>query len=376
MVKTGDGETATEHVFSDDSDDNTPTKEIRWKPVHNTLKVDMHDLKHSLAEKQVKRKKYLCMVCNEKFPNKGNLKRHNENQHKETPVEQYGNGHESGNDTDKEQDADSDITCSYEQADNETKKTKHEHSSINGAEESKHNPLDDVQESEKGVKHIKRRGKYEPNRRFPCEVCGRIFLYRSKYVTHLAKHSSDKPYLCTGCGTFFKTKSGMDRHMRSICFKTGESTSEKRNPSKLEYPCSECEKCFWKKSDLESHFRKHSGEQPFLCVYCGARYKRNATLKEHVAMHHENGPPRSSLKPKLSWKKRNAPKVSCNECGKLFHYTSELTTHMRKHTGQCPYQCPKCGFYFKRHSYLVKSHMKTCTGKGKRSYRDIKPILR
>ena len=410
MVKSSDGESSTEQAFSDHSGDSSPTGEISWKPFLPRLQqvsINLTQLqdpklsqdpkklqdpiysqdqrhlqdseklqgsKNSHDRKYAKRKPCLCNQCAERFLNNGNLKRHIENQHKVALVEPLDEIQEAENDAQEAENDAHEADIDTQVADNDDISTEYKHTKIKDADINNLNPFEDLREADNGVKRTKRIYNKDANKGFRCKDCGRMFLYRSKYMTHLVKHSTEKRFLCPGCGGRFKTKYSMENHMTKLCLKADDRSKGKTN--RIEFPCSECEKSFVRKSDYEAHFRKHSGERPFLCVYCGDRFKRKFNLKLHVAARHgilENGQPSAILKTKPTWKQSHTPKFSCSECSKLFHFQSELEAHMRKHTGECPYQCITCGFYFKRNSYL-KRHMKTCTGKGKRSYREKRSI--
>ncbi|KAF7261366.1 hypothetical protein EG68_01314 [Paragonimus skrjabini miyazakii] len=46
--------------------------------------------------------------------------------------------------------------------------------------------------------------------------------------------------------------------------------------------CNVCEKTFNCSSALHIHYRKHSGERPFVCKHCGNAFSQNGTLKRHL----------------------------------------------------------------------------------------------
>ncbi|KAM4662344.1 uncharacterized protein O3C94_010869 [Discoglossus pictus] len=140
----------------------------------------------------------------------------------------------------------------------------------------------------------------------------------------------EKPYACSQCYKCFIRKSHLISHQITH---TGERP----------YVCTECGKAFSQKSDLVQHQRTHTGEKTCVCHICGKGFYRRQDLVKHQRTH-------TGEKPYI-----------CPECGKGFSESSNLVAHRRTHTGEKPYICPKCGKGFSQRPNMVKHH-RTHTG--------------
>ncbi len=79
------------------------------------------------------------------------------------------------------------------------------------------------------------------------------------------------------------------------------------------------------------------------CEVCDKQFSRLDNLQTHMRIHTGECPYR------------------CEVCGKQFSLSHHLKTHMRIHTGECPYRCEVCGKQFSDNSYFNKhkrSHVK------------------
>ncbi|XP_069100410.1 zinc finger protein 468-like isoform X2 [Pleurodeles waltl] len=81
------------------------------------------------------------------------------------------------------------------------------------------------------------------------------------------------------------------------------------------YACTECEKRFFEKSHLITHYRTHSGEKTFVCTFCHKTFNRKYNLDGHVRIHTGERP------------------YKCKECEKDFSRKSDFNRHQKKHAG-------------------------------------------
>ncbi|XP_069912788.1 zinc finger protein 131 isoform X4 [Oryctolagus cuniculus] len=107
----------------------------------------------------------------------------------------------------------------------------------------------------------------------------------------------------------------------------------------------------------QEHMKSHSTES-FKCEICNKRYLRESAWKQHLNCYHleEGG---------VSKKQRTGKKIHiCQYCEKQFDHFGHFKEHLRKHTGEKPFECPNCHERFARNSTL-KCHLTACqTGVG------------
>jgi Zinc finger, C2H2 type len=145
-------------------------------------------------------------------------------------------------------------------------------------------------------------------RHVSCSQCGKVLKSTIALKNHEALHTSTqlpdeifKPYQCDKCGLRFRLKSYIFNHIHNVHLKN-------------KYRCDICQLGFYKRYELEDHYRMHNNERPILCEFEG--------------------------------------------CGKTFARAKNYQIHQRVHTGERPYACEFCQRTF-QHFIDRKRHIMT-----------------
>jgi len=184
--------------------------------------------------------------------------------------------------------------------------------------------------------------------------CGVTFANaRTLRQHHKTSHTAVGPFKCTLCAKAFKNDCDLRRHILD------HTDAGKR------HICNYCSKAWERPSDLAKHIRVHTGEKPYKCTECEARFADNSMLKRHERTKHGNSIRYSCEKcPKTFQVYKNLEKhllthmkimvIQCSVCSKEFQDEVSLQAHINLHNGGLPYSCPYCSLTFRQLADMKK----------------------
>ncbi|KAM9332401.1 zinc finger Y-chromosomal protein-like [Pholidichthys leucotaenia] len=116
---------------------------------------------------------------------------------------------------------------------------------------------------------------------FPCSVCSKAFKFRSLLANHELIHSDVRPFSCDFCSRSFRRHTHLKRHREVV-----HANGARQPQSFVCHICGKDKKC---RSQLARHVIIHTGERPFACDLCPARFNRSGNLQQHRKRMHGIG---------------------------------------------------------------------------------------
>lgn len=183
---------------------------------------------------------------------------------------------------------------------------------------------------------------------YHCKQCPKIFPSQILLERHVAAAHIEKPVNCNLCEKIFKTNVILKKHLKQIHY--GER----------KYVCDICGKGLIDLTTLHLHTESHKpkGElrtftratnptrrvnKTHFCETCGITCNSYSSYYTHVKNKHIEQFKERGLLITL---------FKCTECKHSCKTKAELTSHMRVHTNERPFQCNQCPSSFKLVNHL------------------------
>ncbi|XP_007488087.2 gastrula zinc finger protein XlCGF26.1-like isoform X1 [Monodelphis domestica] len=227
-------------------------------------------------------------------------------------------------------------------------------------------------------KHLKSHKKGK--RSYRCLTCEKVFMTQSAWKVHKESHKRRQGILQhPESTTLYKTELVENlpltcHHEDSDWPKVHKHLNSSHEYKAKPHPCTECEKKFFRITDLKKHMSKHKKARPFLCSLCDQTFK----YRRQMSRHHKHAHQKLHIKERKKRKKaevsliysgteatartrKNADEFTCKICNRKCSSKLALQRHMGIHAGVKPFHCQHCDYKTRLKASLIQ-HMRIHTG--------------
>uniref|UniRef100_A0A182VQ38 Uncharacterized protein n=1 Tax=Anopheles minimus TaxID=112268 RepID=A0A182VQ38_9DIPT len=216
---------------------------------------------------------------------------------------------------------------------------------------------------------------HEDPERNKCNICGKVtdqeITLKKHMRAHQVKLEKDFPYPCSQCTRRFEHEDKRDKHERlhgrNVVIKKEKGRDEELLEFYKRIYCDICEEKspdstsfdnFW---NLKVHMSGEHNKTPYLkCPLCGKKYAGRQQLMVHVDVHNNPEHYRCGVCKEIHQNldkhmiKAHTPETllpdvknySCEHCGKMFKYQTNLRSHIDRVHGVKDVCCDICKKYF------------------------------